>query len=351
MAAVLVVALGACAPTPPEGVAFTRVDLPAGTVPQTVTAAGDDVLVGVRRDESPGLVKEGGGEIALHGTTPYALAANWYAVTVDGDRLLAVGGERGGAHGNVRWSVWTGTGDELTEQPQGFSVFGGWGAGELVDAVFTADGPVLVGSWQSDAAGLDIATWTTDGTTWTRQSSTGTALASTAVSPGFATSATAFGKGALVAGWRLDGGQRPVVWTSGSGARDWTATALPDAGKSGGAVAARCAGETCLVSGWVDGALALWRLDGGTWSRIPGVPSVPVADDAPLPAPVEVGGRLVQVASDDDRVVLLTRDGDQWTRRDARGPAGQVVDAVVAGGALHVLTRSEVWRVDTGSLG
>ena len=64
----------------------------------------------------------------------------------------------------------------LVEQPQSFNTFGGWGAGNLVDAVTTTAGSALIGSWGSDKAGLDAAAWLPSGAKWIRQSSAGTAL-------------------------------------------------------------------------------------------------------------------------------------------------------------------------------
>ncbi|HEY0637501.1 MAG TPA: hypothetical protein VGD67_07625, partial [Pseudonocardiaceae bacterium] len=198
-------------------VAFTRVGLPDATLPVVLTPEGDGLLVGTRRGGAPGLLRLGAAgaitEVPLAPATPYGREAEWRAIEVAGDRILAVGGERGGAHGNVRWSIWTGSGAGLTEWPQGFSVFGGYGAGELVGVARTADGPVVLGSWESRDTGSDVAVWTTaDGMTWARQSSAGTPLESRRGALGFPTAATAAGDAALVVGWELAGGQRPVAW-------------------------------------------------------------------------------------------------------------------------------------------
>ena len=111
---------------------------------------------------------------------PYAPVARWYSVATDGTRIIAIGGANGGAHANVRWTTWSGTPAGVDELLQSFYAFGGWGAGELVDAVITPGGDALVGSWGGAKAGLDAAVWTFADRVWTRQDPAGTALESTA---------------------------------------------------------------------------------------------------------------------------------------------------------------------------
>ena len=236
---VVVVASG-CSSSPGAGpdvaaVRFIPVDLPGGAVPEVLAAAGQDVLVGVRYDSPaphPGLLRLGPGEtgtteVPLLPATGYGRTASWYSLTSDGRQVLGVGGDRGGAHGNVRWSVWSGSDTGVHEQPQAFSTFGGWGAGDLIDGVLTPAGPAVVGSWQSADAGLDVAVWTADGDTWTRTDSAGTPLQSTRQTLGFATDATAFEEGIVVAGWQVTSGKTgptPVVWRSTGEDTGWTRT-------------------------------------------------------------------------------------------------------------------------------
>jgi len=221
------VGCGVGGPGEPAAVRFTAVDLPAGAAPVVLLGAGDALLIEVRRDGQPvvpGLLRRGSDgavtEVAVHGASPYGVLATWRSIASDGDRMVAIGGERGGAHGHVRWSVWTGSAAGITEQVQGFSTFGGYEAGDLVDAVLTPVGPALIGSWASAKVGFDIAVWTADGETWTRQSSAGTALESDADTLGFPMAAAALQQGMLVAGWQLaldaGGRQQPVVWRSSS---------------------------------------------------------------------------------------------------------------------------------------
>lgn len=351
-AAALVVALlvlAACGSGPAPAVA-TAVDLPGDGVPETVVVADGSVLVGFRRDGRPGLLRRAPDgaltELPVHPSSGYGASASWYALVADGERVLAVGGDRGGAHGNVRWSVWTGSVTGIDEHTQAFSTFGGWGAGDLVGAVFAPGGPMLVGSWQSAAAGNDVAVWTATGDEWNRAPSAGTALASTSTTVNFALAATRAPDGMLVVGWQAGtGGQTPAVWRY-DGAQ-WTATPLPDSGKLGVALAASCGPAECAAAGRVDGLLALWRLVDGRWSRVAGLPPIAVGDRDPVAAPLLTGGRLVQVAADGGRVVAIDVAASGGTVRPIAGAAGPVRAAVAAGADAYVLAGdpARLWQV------
>jgi hypothetical protein len=362
---VLLAPIACGTPAGVDPVRFVRVDLPGSAVPQVLVASGRELLVGVRHPgppPRPGIVRlAADGAVAEPTVTPasgYGATASWYSLDVDDRQVVGIGGDRGGAHGNVRWSVWAGSDTGVREQEQAFSTFGGWGAGGMVDSVLTAAGPVLVGSWQSADAGLDVAIWTAEGDTWTRRDSTGTPLASTRAELGFPLDATALQQGLLVVGWQLaggTGGTDPVAWRSESTQGPWTRTPLPDAGASGAATAVRCAGATCAVSGRVDGALALWRLTEGRWNRVAGVPEVAVGERAPLPAPLDPGGTLVQIVPDGDRITILRMDGAGATQRPVAGPTGVAAAAVEAGGSLYLLAgpnpeELDLWRADPGAL-
>jgi hypothetical protein len=286
--------------------------------------------------------------------------AKWYSISSDGDRIVGLGGERGGAHSNVRWSVWTGSVTGLDEKLQGFSVFGGWGAGELVSAVLTPVGPALIGSWQSAQVGLDVSVWTSDGDVWARQNSAGTVLESTRQALPFARAASPLGQGILIAGTQLTigpgkSGQVPVMWRSSSGNTGWTATPLPDAGLNGIAMAVRCWDSTCAVAGSVDGKLAVWRLTGDTWTRLPGAQPIAVTEKAELAAPVDIDGHLTQIVSDGGQVKIARADGDAWTVHNANGPTGTVTSVAKIGGTVYVLAGPDeehqvLWQVAADSL-
>jgi hypothetical protein len=363
LAVLLLSSCGTAAPEPPARVAFTQVELPAGAAPVRIAAAGAELVVAVSRNGGPGIVRHRDGEttgendsvnteVPLTPATGYGAEALWYSLaaraTADGPEILAVGGKRGGAHGNVRWSVWRTTGAGVAEQPQAFSTFGGLGAGDLIDAVLPATGPLLVGTWQSHSAGLDPSVWTTDGTDWTRQSSTGTALESTRAALKFPMSATSHGAEVVVAGWQLvKGVQQPVVWTLRDGTA--TLTPLPGAGRLGTAISVSCA-DTCSVAGQVDGRLAVWQGSGEVWERVPGVPGVRVGDKDRPPPPL--GKTLVY--SDRGAVRIATLGGGT---RDAAGPTGVVTGVARVGDSVYVLAgptndsqdnNQTLWRAGPG---
>lgn len=336
--------LAGCAAEPPPATPFTRVDLPAGTVAARIAADGDGLIVAFTRDGKPGMLRYEDGRattVSITPATPYGAAARWFSLATDGHEILAVGGRIGGAHSNVRWSVWRTNGDTVAEQPQKFSAFGGYGAGSLVDGVFPTGGPpLLVGVWQGATVGSDVTLWTTDGTVWTRQSSADTPLESTQKSLKFPLSATAHGADVLIAGWLLTGGrQQPVVWTLRAGVA--TLTSLPDAGRAGMAITVSCA-NTCAVAGRVDGRLAIWRQSGNEWRRVADVPDVPVGDDdRPVPP---VGDTLVYSSSATVRVATLGGDVN-----DAVGPTGVVTAVARVGDSTYVLAGPDednqtLWR-------
>jgi hypothetical protein len=353
----------------PAALPFNAVELPAGARPVALSAAGDALLIGVRREGQPvlpGLLRRGPDgaltEVAVHAASEYGRLATWGSIAADGERLVAVGGERGGAHGHVRWSVWTGSlsgTPALAERVQGFSTFGGYEMGELVDAVLTPGGAALVGSWQSAKLGFDVAVWTPEGDVWTRQNSVGTALESTPDVMGFPTAAATLRAGILVVGWQLalnqGGRQEPVVWRSTVFNSGWTRAALPDAGKAGAAMAVRCGDATCAAAGRVDGKLAVWHLDNGGWRRMTGEPAVTVGDLDTLAAPIEIGGQLTQVVSDAGHVKIARAGGDGWTVRPVTGPTGKVTAVTLIGESVYLLAGPDelsqtLWRAEAGAL-
>ena len=351
----LVAGCGAAPPPAPPRTPFTQVELPPGAAPVRITAMGDELVVAVSVDGEPGVVRHRDGEnteVPLTPATGYGAEALWYSLaarkTGGAAEIIAVGGKRGGAHGNVRWSVWRTTGNGMAEQPQAFSTFGGLGAGDLIDAVLPEGGPLLVGTWQSRGAGLDPSVWTTDGTTWIRRSSTGTPLESTRAALKYPMAATSNGAEAVVAGWQLvDGRQQPVVWTLRDG--NVVTAPLPDAGRRAAAITVTCE-DTCSVAGQVDGELAVWQGSGNTWRRVPDVPEVPVGDRDRPPPPL--GNTLVY--SDRGKVRIATLGGGT---RDAAGPTGVVTGVARVGDSTYVLAgptndsqdnKQTLWRAGPG---
>ncbi len=325
----------------------------------TLTAIGDRLVAGmVGGDGRPSVdvLRDGRwSSLPVSPVSPYGREARWSSIAAGSDgRLVAVGGARGGAHSNVRWSVWRGsvtTG--LIEEEQLFSTFGGWGAGELVGPVVTRQGPLLIGSWESARAGLDVAVWLPDGATWLRQSSAGTALESQPDAMLGARSVTPWQSGALISGSVLrlgNGGIRkvPSVWRAQSPRSGWTREELPDSGASGEATAATCEGEGCTVVGSVDGHLAIWRLDAAGSRRLGGIPSVAVRESDEIPAPVFVNGTAVVLVTDHDQAgnsTLIWAGPSGWSR--GPGPAGAVVSFAALGATLYAVCRhgDTPWQV------
>ncbi|HEV7648711.1 MAG TPA: hypothetical protein VGP26_11155 [Actinophytocola sp.] len=344
--------LAGCGPDQPDepgAIRFTEVRLPAGAKPMVLTPVGDALLIGVRRDGRPvvpGLLRrDADGKLADVPVNPagmYGEEAFWYSIAADASKIVAIGGKTGGAHGNVRWSTWDGSAAALTEKPQPFSTFGGYGGGDLVDAVLTPAGPALIGTWQNPTVGLDIMVWRPDGKYWVRQPVAGTALENKADSLKFPLAAASVGGGAVIVGWELSGGrQHPAVWRSTEGVTGWTMTRLPDAGRAGAALSVQCTDATCTAAGWVDGNLALWTLSGTSWTRTKGVPRVPVPQNTALSAPVAVDGHPAEVLNKGHQVVLA-----ETTTRPLTGPAGKVVAAARVGQTLYVATENSLWQAD-----
>jgi len=334
---------------------WTPVALPAGMEPKTLTTMGDRLLVGALKagdtpdTPSPAMltVSADGAQtpIPLTPQSPYAPLARWYSVATDGTRIIAIGGANGGAHANVRWTTWSGTAAGVTELPQSFYAFGGWGAGELVDAVITPSGDALIGSWGGAKAGLDAAVWTFADPVWNRQDPAGTALESTATLLVGPRGATRDGDGILVTGsaLHLDNGvnQTAAVWRSSALNTGWHRIDLPDVGTHSEGVSARCggtAGTVCVVAGQVDGRLAVWSLDGDSASRQTGIPALAVGDQDVVPAPLTAGGTTIIVSPNGASAALLSRAGTAgWAT--STGPSGLPVSAALVGDRLYVATR------------
>jgi hypothetical protein len=337
--------LAGCGSGEPGAIQFTEVGLPAGVKPMVLTPMGDQLLVGVRRDGGPGLLRLGPDgaveQVPVRPAGMYGEQAYWYSIAADESQVVAVGGKTGGAHGNVRWSVWRGSGAGLAEQPQPFSTFGGYGGGDLVDAVLTAEGPALIGTWQNPSVGLDIMVWRPAGRYWERQPVAGTALENERSSLKFPLAAASTGDGALIVGWELaDGRQHPAAWHAAHGVTGWRMTRLPSAGRAGAAISVSCAGAACMAAGWVDGKLALWQLRGDRWTRLRAA-SVPVSPNQELASPVMASGHPSAVLPEGSRVVVAGP-----STREVAGPSGKVVATARVAGTLYVATEDKLWRAN-----
>ena len=348
--------------SPGVELSWSVVRLPTGVQPLTLTAMGDRLLVGglaVGTPPAPRMLTLDlagtASDVPLTPHSGYAFEARWQSVASDGTSVIAIGSANGGAHFNSRWTTWRGTAAGIQELPQSFDTFGGWGAGDLVEAVVTSAGNAIVGTWGGAKAGLDCAVWLSSGPVWTRQDPAGTALQSTPKLLVGPRSATPDGAGILVAGSALNLApgsvvQHAALWRSTVLNSGWRRLDLPVPGKSSEAVSVRCTGDQCFIAGRVDGSLAMWDLAGDTATRLPGVPAVAVGDSDPVPDPLIIGGHLVQVAATHGHVVILTRERSGWSV--SGGPAGAPQAAALVGDHLYVTvthgsgTPATLWQAD-----
>ena len=364
IAAIWVAVACAAAPVPPTGppdIAFTPVALPDGAVPEVLAADGDQLLVGVHRaaaPQPPGLVRRSPDgtvtEVPAQAVTGYGRTASWFSLAADGTRILAIGGDRGGAHGNVRWSVWTGSASGVAEHAQAFSTFGGWGAGDLIDAVLTPGGSAVVGSWESAEAGLDVAVWTPQGDDWVRRPSTGTPLQSTRAEVAFPTAATGFGPGVVVAGWQVGtgAGARPgaggVAVRAGrrrAGTRPCYRTRARRARRR------RSAARTRPVR-WRARRTARWRCGasstaGGAASRASRRSRSATPTGSPPRSTSD--GSLTAVVADRGQVKVVEA-GETPSTHNAAGPTGAVTAAVRVGPSAFVVAGDRLWQADVAAL-
>jgi hypothetical protein len=366
-AIIVIAACSSSSKDQPAPIAWTKVELPAGDEPVVLAGKGTDLLIGMRHRGAkvvPGLLLQTAdgrqSAVKIEPKSPYAFEAIWQSVVTDGTRILAIGGAAGGAHSNTRWTVWSGTTAGVTEYPQEFNTFGGQSAGALYSAAITPAGGALLGSWASPTSGLDAAVWLGKGDAWLRQDSTKTALQSTPsllVGPSFG---TVQGAGIVLVGSQVRLApnvvqQEAAVWRSTTLNQGWSRVALPEPGNRSQGLTASCTAVNCLVSGYVDGKLAMWQLEGSKASRLQGIPSAPVGDKDRLPPPVDHGGHVIQVVADSGKVKVISGHGTDWTSRDAAGPTGTVSTEALVGDSLYLLAGpadgpATLWRTDVNAL-
>ena len=336
------------APTP-GALRWEQVPLPGLVEPVTLATSKNDVVVGAIAPARPrprlfaGPDADGLREVPLTPRSPYAFEGRWFQVATHGDRIDAIAGARGGAHGNYRWTTWSGTAAGVAEQQQPFGVFGSYGAGDLAGIAYAGSSPVVLGAWQSEQTGMDVATWTRSGDRWARVPSTGTALGSTPEALADARVITTRDEGLLLGGsvTRLAPGSVevvPTVWTSPGASGPWTRVDLPRTGDRGtsevdGAV---CAPARCVLTGVTDGRLSVWEVTDATTAEPAGTPVVEVPENASVPSPALVGDDLVVVAPTGVGSTLLRRSGAAWTTAD--GPPGPPTSMAVHGDEVWVVT-------------
>ncbi|MFW5471658.1 hypothetical protein ACOCJ4_16610 [Knoellia sp. CPCC 206435] len=340
---------GTVGPSGRAGPTWRTVALPDAVSPVTLASDGTSVVVGARAADRPnprlfvGTDASDLRPVDLTPRSPYAFEARWFQVVTHEGRVDAVGGVRGGAHGNYRWTTWSGDAAAVAEQEQPFGVFGSYGAGDLAGLAYAGTSPVILGAWQSERTGLDIAVWTRTGARWARQPSAGTSLASTPDALVAGRAITSRGDGLVISGsvTRLSPGSVRVdaaVWTAPGGTGPWSRVDLPRTSDDelAEAHAATCTPQRCLVAGSEGGRLALWELVDGSASRLDGIPDVRLPENVPVPAPVRAGKDDVVVVPTGSRSTVLRHAGGAWSSAD--GPGGTPVSAVVRGDDLWVVT-------------
>ena len=372
--AAIVLTLTACTSPTPKADRWQPVDLPGAGRVVTLTATDEGLLVGrydagARERASLTVVGPDGG------SRPVAMETRWewagreaelLSVSEREGEVVAVGGHRAGAHGNVRWTVWSGDLDEVVEQPQRFEVFGGWDAGGLTGTALSQGGPVILGSWAARSRqGLDVAVWTRDGDRWSRPARPGTPLAASATrqpSPG---AVTDLPDGDLLAvGWVTVLGDRirdeAVVWTAADPAGPWREVSLPSTG--GGTqrpMAVDCAADHCVVAGSSDTDVVLWRVDLTDDGLAPTRPRTALPDAVHSPAPViqTAAGAVDTVAHSEPArgeqpgtTRVVRADGDVEELSVTELPGRLAAMATEPRGAVVVATttadRSLAWRHD-----
>jgi hypothetical protein len=301
----------------------------------TLTAMDDGLLVGSYAASEPvrprlSLVR--GGRVATVPAIPspgYGAEARWTAVAADGSSLAAVGGARGGAHANVRWTEWTGDLEGVRDVPQSFWTFGGHEAGDVVGVAYLDGAPVIVGGWASPTTGFDVATYELDGQRWVRRSPAGPALASTRSELVTGSAVAARPRELVVVGSaeRLVA-ELPVTAVAWTGRRSgpkiaWTRLDLPGPAPAE-ARAVSCGGGECLVVGRVRGHLATWLLRDGS-PRLVEVQEVPVGDTDVVLAPARSAQHWYVVVRSGSGGHGLVGDGDGTGWREDALPSGAPV--------------------------
>jgi hypothetical protein len=342
---------------------WSRIAMPESVVASSLAPASEALLVGGRATSGRGrpvlfVVDASGGTraVPLHPTSPYAKVADLVSVAAHGTEVVALGAKHGGAHANVRWTVWTGSTQRLDEYPQPFETFGGWGAGGLLDIVSASDGPMIAGTWAANEGGLNAAVWLPASGRWLRQESDGTALANTQQIQVNPRAASAAGPAVILSGSVITFGdgveQRAALWTWPTRSSAWMLQQLPDAGIHSEALSSRCV-QTCWVSGHADGRLALWSFDlahvAGSATRDSTLPSMEINADGPGPRTVISGGQPGILFSHAGSTRLLVSDGHNgWQTFTA--PAGSVLDATTVGDRLYAIIRTDdtvgLWTAD-----
>lgn len=319
---------------------WQTISLPDAMVPSTIEHRGDSLLVGgqARNGDTlaPALAKiavtDEASEpepVTLTPSTPYGEVADLVSLTGSGDQVVAIGVARGGAHANPRWTIWTGSLDQVIDRPQTFETFGGWDAGTLIGVAVDARGPLVVGTWQG-VHGLDGAIWRAKGERWVRQPSP-PPLANAAtkqVSPRFIDQQS--DGSVTVSGSVLDlsGGVRQSAATWHEVGGTWELTPLPGPGKRSEAWSTACS-QTCWTAGIRDDKIAVWSAD-----ELIDIPNLPAKDTDAAKVLLSADRVIVATSEGETGRLLIGHDG-KW--RVYTGPDGAVQSAALVGSRLYLV--------------
>ncbi|HEY3505610.1 MAG TPA: hypothetical protein VGN37_22845 [Actinocatenispora sp.] len=311
-----------------DGVAGTRprwsaVPLAGATAARDVLRCGDGwYLLGAYRG-GPGVWRSTDGvtwrrtRTAPH--TYYGHRQVLYAGGCHRGRIVAVGAQVGGAHGNPRTSSWYERADgTVVEVPGAVELYGGPRSVGVSRIAGGTTGSVVVGDWDGSSGRVGVAVWWSGDGRGFRRLPDDPALAGVRGEQTTAADATATAGGWLVVGSRyvLDRPRlrrEPVAWTSADG-RHWRRDriAASDGRQTLDRVVTTAYG---VVAVGVDGSrFAAWRRDRRAWHRI-GVFGSADGTSGVRSLAVLPGGGLVTTVPDAGRLALWwSADGVDWAR-------------------------------------
>jgi len=346
--------LTACVQSPALDVRLTWLDVtPAGVVPLALASSeSGPVVAGTdSSDSGPSVVLTTGEKVSLVPSEPYAASARIVAATSAGGELYLIGGRSGGAHGNVRWTVWDGpAAGPVTSRPQDFFTFGGHDAGPLLGTVVVDGKPVIVGSRGGDA-GPDAALYVVDGEVWHQLDTPSALHSANGVVLGF-TAVAAVGSTIVMVGDSVRGTESGAVQTPalfyGTVGGEWHRVDLPVQEETSGlrhATAVACAGSTCWVAGWAQHPV-VWEvsLADGQVVETTELSGAKPADSDPTALVAIVQGRpLVMTNAATPSAAVRCTNGWSVVKGLGQTPGGAT--AVTGSGAdAYVVAVDRLWR-------